>query len=90
MTVTRNANYEGSIELYLEDNDWIDDSSTPLVTQLYKIARILDAASGMTRGIVGLTTEWRMTFNALHNMKPEGSKKVDKDSDEEFFASIGL
>ena len=86
MTMVKDASYEQAIDLYLEENDWLDDSQQPLVTQLYKIAQVLDSNARIT---AGMTTEFRMTFMSLHNMRPD-NEELAKDSDEAFFASLGL
>ncbi|GGG14141.1 hypothetical protein GCM10007304_30290 [Rhodococcoides trifolii] len=88
MSVAINSNYESSIDLYVSVNsDWLSDTHTPYVTQLYKIAQTLDTSTRMS---VGLTTEFRMTLTALNNLKPSQEETEKKSSDDEFLAAMGL
>lgn len=87
MSVAINSTYEASIDLYVSvNNDWLSDTHTPYVTQLYSIARVLDSG----KLSVGLTTEFRMTLTALNSLKPSEEETKRQDSDDEFLRSMGL
>lgn len=80
MAVVRNASYVQAVELYVNENDeWMTDSETPLVTALYKTAETLDSRT--TAGLVG---EFRQIMKELHARKPESqeTKKVVDPFDE--------
>lgn len=88
MSVAINSNYESSVDLYVSvNNDWLSDTHTPYVTQLYAIAKVLDSGARMS---VGLTTEFRMTLTALNNLKPNQEESKKKDDDDEFLKQMGL
>lgn len=89
IAVTINANYEQSVDLYIAHNEWLDDTHTPYITQLYKLGKAID---GLTtpRGLVGLSTEFRQTMSALNALAPSKEETDKKSSDDEFFASMGL
>lgn len=88
MAVTSNASYTQAVDLYIaRHNDWLDDTHTPLVTNLYGIATQLDR-----RVSAGLCTEFRQTFNSLNALAPVKTQqsKPEVGSDEAFLAAIGI
>ena len=82
MATFNDLSFKDSVQLFLEQAEWLTQKDQPAVTSLERLAEALDA-----RLTASLMAEFTKTYRLLINSKPD--KDENTDSLDDFLAGLG-